>query len=255
MGFLTDAVDRVRLELRERPLPEGTLLLRTRVAPAPADFEAALRRPGISLVAEVKRRSPSAGDIADVDAGEQASAYERAGAAAISVLTEPRHFNGSLADVRSARQRTSLPILRKDFLVHPGQIIQSRAEGADAVLLISAVLSRAELEELRLTAEELGMAALVEVHAPVDLERALEADAGIIGVNARNLETLEVDGDAALDLARSVPEDRVLVIESGITGREQVERAREAGADAILVGEALMRAHDPAEVIRGLLAP
>ncbi|HEX9236944.1 MAG TPA: indole-3-glycerol phosphate synthase TrpC, partial [Actinomycetota bacterium] len=183
-----------------QPLPEGNLLLRTKVAPAPRDFEGALRAPGLSLIAEVKRASPSAGDIADVDAGERAAAYERAGATAVSVLTETRHFNGSLADLRSVRRRVSVPVLRKDFLVHPGQIIQSRAEGADAVLLIAAALSDSELLGLRETAEELGMSALVEVHRDGDLRRALDAGARIIGVNARDLETLEVDRDGALAL-------------------------------------------------------
>ncbi|HJP67117.1 MAG TPA: indole-3-glycerol phosphate synthase TrpC [Actinomycetota bacterium] len=253
MGFLSEMVERVRRDLRDRPLAEGSLLLRTRVAAPAMDFEAAIRSPGLSLIAEVKRASPSAGDIADVDAGDQAAAYESAGAAAVSVLTEPRHFNGSLADLRSVRRRTALPILRKDFLIHPGQVIESRANGADAVLLIAAALSPAELEELRAAAEELGMAALVEVHAPPDLESALAADARIIGVNARDLETLEVDPEAALQLAASVPADRALVVESGLRTRDQVQRAAAAGADAVLVGEALMRAGDPTAAIRELL--
>jgi indole-3-glycerol phosphate synthase len=248
-------IERVRRDLRDRPLAEGNLLLRTRVAPRVVDFEAALRAPGLALIAEVKRASPSAGAIAEVDAGEQAERYDRAGAAAISVLTEPRHFNGSLADLRSVRRRTALPILRKDFVVHPAQVIESRAEGADAVLLIAAALSSAELAELMSATEELGMAALVEVHAPSDLDRALEAGSRIIGVNARDLETLTVDTEAAIELARAVPDDRTLVLESGITSRDQVERAIEAGAAAILVGEALMRSPDPAETVRALLGP
>jgi indole-3-glycerol phosphate synthase len=252
-GFLTGVVERVRRELREHPLAEGSLLLRTKVAPAPADFEAALRGPELALIAEVKRASPSAGSIADVDAGGQAERYQRAGASAISVLTEPRHFDGSLADLRSVRRRTSLPVLRKDFLVHPAQIIESRAEGADAVLLIAAAVTEAELGELMAAAGELGMAALVEVHAAADLDRAIEAGATIIGVNARDLETLEVDPVGALELARAVPKDRVLVVESGITGRDQVVRAAEAGAHAILVGEALMRSEDPERAVRELL--
>ena len=252
-GFLSGMVERVRRELLDQPLPEGNLLLRTRVAPPAVDFDAALRAPSLALIAEVKRASPSAGAIAEVDAGEQAERYDRAGAAAISVLTEPRHFNGSLADLRSVRRRTALPILRKDFLVHPAQVIESRAEGADAVLLIAAALSSAELAELLAAVEELGMAALVEVHARPDLERALEAGGRIIGVNARDLETLTVDTEGALELAHEVPADRILVIESGIATREQVERAIEAGAHGILVGEALMRSADPARTVRALL--
>jgi indole-3-glycerol phosphate synthase len=253
LGFLTEMVERVRKDLRDRPLAPGNLLLRTRALPPAADFEGALRTPDVSLIAEVKRASPSAGDIAEVDAGTQAEAYQAAGAAAVSVLTEPRHFNGSLADLRAVRRRTTVPVLRKDFLVHPSQIIESRAEGADAVLLISAALSPAELEELRLAAEDLGMSALVEVHSERDLDRAMGSGARMIGVNARDLETLEVDTDAALALAERVPPDLLLVVESGIRTRRQVERAVRAGAHAVLVGESLMRAADPAAAVRELL--
>jgi indole-3-glycerol phosphate synthase len=253
MGFLTEMVERVRRDLRDRPPAPGSLLLRTRALPPPADFEAALRTPDMSLIAEVKRASPSAGDIAEVDAAAQAEIYEAAGAAAVSVLTEPRHFNGSLADLRSVRRRVAVPLLRKDFLVHPAQIIESRAEGADAVLLIAAALSASELEELRVAAQELGMSALVEVHSEYDLDRAMESGARVVGVNARDLETLEVDVDGALALAERVPPDVILVIESGIRTRDQVERAVRAGAHAVLVGESLMRAADPAATVRELL--
>jgi indole-3-glycerol phosphate synthase len=253
MGFLTEMVTRVRKDLDERPLSEGSLLLRTRVVPAAADFEAALRRPGISLIAEVKRASPSAGAIAEVEPADQAARYEAGGASAISVLTEPKHFGGSLADLRSVRRRTSAPLLRKDFIVHPSQVIQSRAEGADAILLIAAALTVSELDELRTVAEELGMAALVEAHAQEDLSRALDSGARIVGVNARDLETLEVDRDRALALAARVPRHRVLVLESGVRTREDVVRAEAAGAHAVLVGEALMRSPDPEAAVRELL--
>jgi indole-3-glycerol phosphate synthase len=253
MGFLTEMVERVRRDLRDRPPAPGNLLLRTRALPPPADFEAALRTQDVTLIAEVKRASPSAGDIAEVDAAAQAEIYQAAGAAAVSVLTEPRYFNGSLADLRSVRRRVTVPLLRKDFLLHPAQIIESRAEGADAVLLIAAALSASELEELRVTAEELGMSALVEVHAEDDLDRAVESGARAVGVNARDLETLEVDVDRALTLAALVPPDLLLVMESGIRGRKQVERACRAGAHAVLVGESLMRAADPAAAVRELL--
>ena len=221
--------------------------------PPPLDFEAALRGPGLALIAEVKRSSPSAGEIGEVDPGEQAARYEAGGASAISVLTEPRHFGGSLADLRAVRRHTALPVLRKDFIVHPGQVIEARAEGADAVLLIAAALSELELEGLRTVAEELGMSAVVEAHTPADLERAMGTDARIVGVNARDLESLEVDLDAALALAASVPRDRVVVLESGLRARKDVLRAKRAGAHAVLVGEALMRSGDPAEAIRELL--
>jgi indole-3-glycerol phosphate synthase len=253
MGFLTDIVSRVRLDLERAPLPEGSLLLRTRAVPAAVDFEAALRAPGTGLIAEVKRSSPSVGLIAEVEPGEQAAAYEAGGAAAISVLTEPTHFGGSVTDLRAVRRRTALPILRKDFIVHPGQVIQSRAEGADAVLLIAAALDASELEELRAVAEELGMAALVEAHGREDLERGLTSGARVVGVNARDLETLDVDLERALALAALVPPDRVLVVESGIRSRQDVVRAQQAGAAAVLVGESLMRSADPAAAVRGLL--
>ena len=207
----------------------------------------------MSLIAEVKRASPSAGPIAEVDSAGQAAAYAQGGAAAISVLTEPRHFDGSVADLRSVRGRTSIPVLRKDFIVHPSQVIQSRAEGADAVLLIATAVTESELEELRCVAEEMGMSALVEAHTEADLGRALASGARMVGVNARDLETLEVDGDRAFELAAKVPPELVLVIESGIRTRKDVLRAGEAGAHAVLVGEALMRSADPSRAVATLL--
>jgi len=253
VGFLTDLVASVRRDLERRPLPEGTLLLHARSAPPVRDLEAALRAPGVSLIAEVKRSSPSAGAIAEVDSADQAAAYERGGAAAISVLTEARHFGGSVADLRSVRGRTSLPVLRKDFIVHPSQIIQSRAEGADAILLIASAVTESELEELRCMAEEMGMSALVEAHTEEDLARALASGARIVGVNARDLETLEVDRDRPFELAAKVPRDMVLVVESGVRAREDVIRAEQAGAHAVLVGEALMRSPDPGRAVADLL--
>jgi len=207
----------------------------------------------MAVIAEVKRASPSAGPIADLDPAEQAERYQRGGAAAVSVLTEPRHFDGSLADLRSVRRSIALPILRKDFIVHPSQVMQARVEGADAVLLIAAALSASELEELSAVAEDLGLAALVEVHSDADVERALGAEAPIVGVNARDLETLDVDLDRALAVTRGLPSDRVVVLESGIRDRAQVRQAEEAGASAVLVGEALMRARNPEVTIRRLL--
>ena len=252
VGFLTEAVERVRKDLELRPLNEGTLLLRTRAVPPPRDFRSALAGPGVGIIAEVKRASPSAGPIAQADPGEQAGRYERGGAVAISVLTEPRYFDGSLWDLRSARRRTSLPILRKDFLLHPAQVIEARAEGADAVLLIAPALSASEIEELGAVAEDLGMAALVEVHTEQDLDKAVLAEAQIVGVNSRDLESLHVDLESALGLARTISQDRTVVLESGITTRRDVVRAGEAGADAVLVGETLMRSADPEVTLRRL---
>ena len=255
MGFLSDLVERLRRDLREQPLDASRLLARTHALPPTRPFEAALREaPAPALIAEVKRASPSAGEIrADADPRALAQAYEAAGAAAVSVLTEPRHFQGSLADVRSVRSSVSLPVLRKDFHVDPVQLIEARAAGADAALLIAAAVSDAELTALLATADDLGLGVLLEAHADEDLERALATDAAVIGVNARDLETLEVDVPAALDRVRRVPQDRVAVLESGIATRADVDAAVAAGASAILVGETLMRAADPARAVRKLL--
>jgi indole-3-glycerol phosphate synthase len=168
------------------------------------------------------------------------------------VLTEPLHFDGSLADLRAVHLATRIPVLRKDFLAHPSQLMEARVEGADAVLLIAAVLTDLELEAMLAAADDLGLGALVETHSEEDLERSLATDAKVIGVNARDLETLEVDDDRALELLERVPGDRIAVMESGISTRGQVERATLAGATAILVGEALMRADDPGAKLREL---
>jgi len=253
VGFLTDIVGRVRRDLEMRPLDEGALMARCLALPPARDFAGALRsEPSPAVIAEVKRASPSAGSIADVDSRSQAAAYERAGAAAISVLTEPHHFHGSLADLRSVHLVTRLPVLRKDFLIHPAQLMEARAGGADAALLIAGTVSASELHALLATAEDLGLATLVEAHAERELAEAVESGAPVIGVNARNLETLEMDEDRALELLATVPSHRVRVFESGIGSREQVERAADAGADAVLVGEALMRAEDPGVFLSGL---
>ena len=253
MGFLTDLVAEIRRDLDRHPLDDGVLLARAGGLPPARDLAAALRSRVPAVIAEVKRSSPSAGAIADRDPADQARAYEEAGAAAVSVLTEPRHFSGSLADLRTARMAVQVPVLRKDFLVHPSQLIESRAAGADAVLLITAAVTPLELDALMATARDLGLGVLLEAHSDADLDVALATDAEVIGVNARDLETLEVDvGRARRHLAR-IPADRIGVLESGIATREHVVAAVEAGASAILVGEALMRATDPRAVLRGLL--
>lgn len=255
MGFLTDYVNDVRRRLGETPLDDGALLARARVRPPARDFVAALRGGTPALIGEVKRASPSVGTIADdADPVAQALAYAAGGAAVISVLTEPRHFHGSLADMEAVRVAVQVPVLRKDFLVHPAQVIESRAYGADAVLLITASLTDAELAAMLATARDLGMGALVETHAEGELERALACGAEVIGVNARDLESLEVDVARALALVRRVPGDRIAVFESGVKTRADVEAAAHAGASAILVGEALMRAPDPRTAVRHLMA-
>jgi indole-3-glycerol phosphate synthase len=255
MGFLTDLVDRLRRDLREHPLDDGALMARASAMPPPRDFEGALRgAEPPALIAEIKRASPSAGAIADdANASVTARGYEAGGAAAVSVLTEPRHFHGSLADLQAVRSTVAIPVLRKDFLVHPAQVIEARASGADAVLLIVAALTDAELRALLEAAEDLALTAVVETHSDEDLARALETDASVIGVNARDLESLEVDVDGARGRLGRVPEDRIAVFESGVRARADVDAALAAGASAILVGEALMRANDPARAVRKLL--
>jgi indole-3-glycerol phosphate synthase len=253
MGFLTEVVTRVRGRLEREPLDESALMGLALHLPPARRFTEALRtadRPAV--IAEVKRSSPSAGRIAEVDAGARARAYEEAGATAVSVLTEREHFDGAVADLRAAHLAVRVPVLRKDFLVHPAQVIESRVEGADAVLLIAAALSELELKAMLATAEDVGLGALVEAHGDEDLDRALAAGAEVVGVNARDLETLDVDLDRALVLLTRVPQDRVAVLESGISSRTHVERALEAGARAVLVGEALMRSDDPGAALREL---
>jgi len=253
MGFLSEKVDDVRRRLERHPIDESKLMALALGLPPTRGFAGALwSAHGPAVIAEVKRASPSAGAIADTDPAERAREYERAGAAAISVLTEPVHFDGSLADLRAVHLATTVPILRKDFLVHPAQLIEARVEGADAVLLIAAALSEIELRAMLAAAEDLGLGTLVETHSEEDLELALATDAKVIGVNARDLETLEVDGDRALGLLPRIPHDRIAVLESGISNHEQVKRAVGAGARAILIGEALMRAEDPGAALREL---
>ena len=255
MGFLTDLVDTLRRELDERPLDDVALMARATAMPPSRGFEAPLReadRP--ALIAEVKRASPSSGSIReDANPSALARAYEAGGASAVSVLTEPRHFRGSLADLQAVRSSTSLPVLRKDFLIHPSQLIESRAAGADAVLLIVAALTDPQLEALLSTAGDLGLGTLVETHSKDDLRRALEVDASVIGVNARDLETLEVDVGGAFERLAELPDDRLGVLESGVSTRADVDAATQAGASAILVGEVLMRADDPSRAVRKLL--
>ncbi|HEX6331113.1 MAG TPA: indole-3-glycerol phosphate synthase TrpC [Actinomycetota bacterium] len=253
MGFLTQIVDDTKRRLERRPLDDAKLLALALRQPPPRPFEEALSRadpPGV--IAELKRSSPSAGRIAEADAADRARIYEAAGATAVSVLTEPVHFDGALADLRAAHLAVSIPVLRKDFLIHPSQVIESRVEGADAVLLIAAALADAELAAMLNTAADLGLGGLVEAHGEEDLERAVASGARVIGVNARDLETLEVDLDRALSLLGRVPGDRVAVLESGVSQPDHARRAVAAGARAILVGEVLMRAANPAAGVREL---
>jgi indole-3-glycerol phosphate synthase len=258
MGFLTDHVAEVRRRLEASPLPHETLADEAARRPVALDVVAALsaaaEHDGVALIAEVKRASPSAGDIAvGADPVVQARAYDSAGVAAISVLTEPASFGGTLGDLRAVRASVPRPLLRKDFLVHPDQVLESRAAGADTVLLIVACLDDGELSAMLAEARRLGMEPLVETHGDRDLDRALATDARLVGVNARDLESLEVDLPAALARVRRIADGRIAVAESGIRTRDDVRAASDAGASAILVGEALMRAGDPTATARALI--
>ena len=219
----------------------------------PPSFERALRRPNISVIAEVKRRSPSAGTIReDLDPAERAVLYASHGASALSVLTDEPYFGGSIGDLKAAAQRSLVPILRKDFIVDPVQVLEARAAGASAVLLIVRALDRERLEELLSCAGEAGLDALVEVHTLGELDSALAAGASLIGVNSRDLDTFRINAAAAWKIIRHVPADRIAVAESGIRGQSDVARAAEAGADAVLVGTALSQAEAPESLLREL---
>jgi len=221
---------------------------------APRDFIAALGGSNIKLIAEVKRASPSKGLLApNMDAAALARTYERCGAAAVSVLTEPEYFRGSLADLESVRAAVCLPILRKDFILDPYQVYEARAHGADAVLLIVAIISPGELRSLLKTAHSLGMTALVEVHDREELEQALAVDPKIIGINNRHLADFSVSLETTVQLRPLVPEDKLVVSESGIHTRHDVKTLEDIGIDAVLVGEALVRSADPARKIGELL--
>lgn len=256
MSFLEQVVAARRADARART-DHGALDIARETAHAaapPRDFEAALRAPGMSLIAELKRASPSAGPIApDVDRTALVRAYESAGAAAISVLTEPDHFGGSLDDLTEVRAAIRLPVLRKDFLSEPLHLWEARAAGADAALLIVAALTPRELHDLIQEATAAGLSALVEVHAALEVATAVDAGATIIGINTRNLATLDVDPETIARIRPSIPAGIVVVGESGIATRADVVRAENAGCDAVLIGEALMRAPDPEAMIAELL--
>ena len=221
---------------------------------APArSFAAALACPTVGVIAEVKRRSPSRGDLnPGLVASELAAAYERGGAAAISVLTEPSHFRGFPADLSDVAATVALPVLRKDFVVHEIQILESRALGASAVLLIARALEPRALARLIAAARAHGIEPLVEVRTRGELARALDGGAHMIGVNARDLETLAVDPNVPLELLAQVPGGIIAIAESGISDRAGVEAVARAGADAVLVGSALSTARDPERSVRGL---
>lgn len=255
------------LDADRRARPESEMIARARDAPPALDFAGAIRRPpsgadagggGMRVIAEVKRASPSQGEIAGggFEPAEIAAEYEAGGAAAVSVLTERRKFLGAMAHLEQVRAAVALPVMRKEFIFAPYQILEARAGGADAVLLIAAILETAQMEDLRGLAEEWGMAALVEVYAEEELGRALESGAKILGANNRDLRTFEVDpahtARVFAGLAPARREALVLVSESGIFGWGEAAPLAEAGIDAVLVGEALMRAPDAGALLREL---
>jgi indole-3-glycerol phosphate synthase len=219
-------------------------------APRPPSLARALRRDAVAVIAEVKRRSPSAGVIReDLDPAGRAALYADRGAAAISVLTDGPFFGGSVSDLRAAAARVAVPVLRKDFILDELQVHEARAAGAAAVLLIVRALPRERLEALLGAARRLELDALVEVHTAAELDVALEAGARIVGVNSRDLDTFRIDTAAAWRLLRQVPADIVAVAESGMAERSDVVHARDHGADAVLIGTALSAAEDPGELL------
>ena len=258
MGDSLDLLGRLVLEARQdlqrrRYLTDSDRFEQAVAAYTPKDFLGALRRPHLAVIAEMKQRTPSMGVLADdYRPADLAHAYADGGAAAISVLTHMAGFGGRVEHIRAVRAATALPILRKDFVTDPYEVAEARACGADAVLLIVAALEPAQLKDLLAVARGRGVAALVEVHDEAQTAAALEAGAKAVGVNHRDLRTLEVDLGLTERMRRLVPREVVLVAESGIHGPEDARRMREAGADAILVGELLMRSPDPAAEVRAL---
>jgi len=241
------------VEDRRAKTPRADLESRLHARGEDRPFSEALVRPGLSIIAEFKRRSPSAGEIsATATVAAQVGAYERGGAAALSVLTDERHFSGSLEDLRTARAACSLPILRKDFIVDPYQLFEAAINGADAVLLIVRALEDRELREMYVTARGLDLDCLVEVHDGEELERALQLDADVIGINNRNLDDGTIDIATTYELMPDVPAGKTVVAESGISVRSELEELERVGVDAVLIGSALMSAADPEALTREL---
>ena len=261
MNRLDPILEATRAEVARRQMAVPPTALQDAVAARTQSdrvrpFADALARPGVSVIAEHKRRSPSAGPIrADLELQDVVRAYERGGAAALSILTDAPSFGGSLDDLRAARAAIGLPLLRKDFVVDPYQVHESFAAGADAILLIVAALSKTELSALHAAATELGLAALVEVHDEAELDTALELGATIVGINNRDLKTLEVDTRRTFELLPRAAGHALIVSESGFSRREQIDQLADAGFDAVLIGEALMRSGDIEAACRALTRP
>jgi indole-3-glycerol phosphate synthase len=252
--YLADILASHRAVARDDSRDPDELAARTSSLPATRDFAGVLRGAGIACIAEIKRRSPSKGDL---DLGLQpdlvAKEYVAGGAACLSVLTDVEYFGGSVEDLRAARETSSVPVLRKDFTVAEVDVVDARLMGADAVLLIAAALSDGELGRFHRRAAALGLAALVEVHDEAELERALAAGARLVGVNQRDLRTFAVDHERAQALAARIPADVVAVAESGIRDGDDARRLADVGYDAILVGETLVRSADRSAALRALI--
>lgn len=245
---------REQLVRRRRDVPVSRLEGGLYFGRAPADFSAALRGRGLAVIAEVKRASPSKGVIREgVDPAAIAREYEVHGAAAVSVLTEPQHFLGSLDDLESVRSAVGLPLLRKDFLIDPYQLVEARAGGADAVLLIATVLEKSHLHDLVQAAGELRLTPLVEVHELKEIDRIDFDEVSILGVNNRDLHTFEVDIDHSLRVFEHVPRGIIRVSESGLSSADELRRLLEHGVDAALIGESLMRTESPGEALEQLI--
>jgi indole-3-glycerol phosphate synthase len=252
MSVLDEILVGVRedLELRQADVSLAELQARAGDLPAALDPLPAFRAPGVSIVAEVKRKSPSKGALAEIaDPAFLAGEYEAGGASAISVLTERRRFGGSLADLAEVRKAVTIPVLRKDFIISPYQLWEARAWGADMALLMVVSLPGNQLEDLYGLARELGLTALVEVHSEAELERAAGIGAELIGINARDLTTLEVDRSVFSRLVGHVPEGAVRMAESGVSSVADVVEYRQAGADAVLMGEVLVRSGAPRDAV------
>ena len=246
---------RASIAHRKRVLPEAVLRMAVKKALPARDFGAAISRPGLNIIAELKKASPSRGVIReDFRPLELAASFEEAGAAALSVLTEEEFFQGSAKDLREVRKAAGIPVLRKDFIVDVWQVWETRTLDADSFLLIAAALSDEALAELLALGRELGMEPLVEVHTRAEMNRAREMGAKIIGVNNRDLRTLEVRVETSFDLVELMPEESIAVCESGIRDAGQMARLRIAGFDAFLIGEHLMTQGDPAGELASLLA-
>jgi indole-3-glycerol phosphate synthase len=255
MSVLDRIVEATRdeVERRRETVSLASLEKALHERPEGRPFSEALARPGISVIAEHKRRSPSAGQIRDGSTVEEiVLAYERGGAAALSILTETSHFGGSLRDLEAALAVTELPVLRKDFIVDPYQVYESAAAGADAILLIVAALEIEDLAELLGEARALDLDVIVEVHDEDELEHALEVDADVVGLNNRDLTDFSVDIERTYELLSDVPAGKTVVAESGFSTREQLDDLERVGIDAVLIGETLMRAEDVESATREL---